>query len=391
MLARLRHRLETAIPRAADPAAAGRLRGELACLLARYGDLDRARKEVATLRAEFHHQPEIGVSAWLALTEGLIAYYADLDTGCRDKLLRAHSLSAAARLHSLQALSAAWLALLDYVEHDGDSMAQRLRHAFDLSAPDDHGVRARACVVAGQAYHWGGRLDRAQPWYDRARHHALAEGDDAMMSAILFNRSAIQMNLQREAEAQGVVGLGVPTASGALARQSGEVLMGAESTERFDQMVGATSLSVLHPLLRAQILTIHGQADEALALFEQHYAAGMTQGMAGRVALLRADMARCEALRTQVARALELAREAEDGLDSLEDLEDRAATRCRLIQVYDSCGGAAERALALSHRELAASHWQTHLSQQARWVERLDTVLGPSVAAQRALGPRLAG
>lgn len=381
MLARLRHRLETAIPRAADPAAAGRLRGELACLLARYGDLDRARQEVATLRAEFHQRPEIGVSAWLALAEGLIAYYADLDTGCRDKLLRAHSLSAAARLHSLQALSAAWLALLDYVEHDGESMAQRLRHALDLSTPNDHGVRARACVVAGQAYHWGGRLDCAQPWYDRARHHALAEGDDAMMSAILFNRSAIQMNLQREAEAQGVVGLGTPSSSGALARQSGEVLMGAESTERFDQMVGATSLSVLHPLLRAQILTIHGQADEALALYEQHYTAGMEQGMGGRVALLRSDMARCEALRSHAARALELAREAEEGLASLEDLEDRAATRCRLIQVYEDCGGEPERALALTHRELAASHWQTHLAQQARWVERLDAVLGPTAAA----------
>lgn len=378
MLARLRQRLETAIPRAADGTTAGRLRGELACLLARHGEREQARREIAALRAAFHHQPEVGVSAWLALAEGLLDYHDDLDVSCRDKLQRAYSLSNAARLRSLQSLSAAWLALLDYVQNDVDAMAQRIRHALDLSTPEEHGTRARACLVAGQGYHWAGRMDRAQPWYERARQHALADGDDAMMSAVLFNRGAIQMNLERESEARQVLDMGVPEPPSALARQSVSAMMGVESTERFDRMVGATALNVLHPLIRAQLLTIQGQADEAMALFEEHYQAGLEQGMKGRAALLRSDMARCEALRGNGARALELAREAEAGLEAQEDADDRAATRCRLIQVYMACGGEVERARAEEHRELAMDRWKDQALQQARWVERLDLALGTS-------------
>lgn len=376
MLARLRQRLEAAIPRAGHRVAAGRLRGELACLLARHGELDRARDEVARLRSEFRFEPDAGVSAWLSLAEGLLDYYDDLDTGCRDRLQRAYSLAAAAQLRPLQALSAAWLALLDYVQHDIDSMAQRLRHAFDLSTPDDHGVRARAGLVAAQGYHWGGRMDRAQPWYESARRHALADGDEAMMSAVLYNRYAIQMNLQREAEAQRVVDVGTPHPPETLAKLASDALRGAESTERFDQMVGATSLGVLHPLMRAQLLTIQGQFDEARALFAEHYEAGLQQGMKAKAALLLADRAWCEARCGEAGRALGLAREAEDGLPALGDADDDAAARCRLVQVYEVCGGAAERERAVELREVAARHWRAHISQQGRWVERLDLSLG---------------
>ncbi len=376
MLARLRQRLEAAIPRATSRVAAGRLRGELAGLLARHGELDRARDEIAKLRAEFRFEPDAGVTAWVALAEGLLDYYEDLDTGCRDRLQRAYSLASAAQLRPLQALATAWLALLDYVQHDVDSMAQRLRHAFDLSTPDDHGVRARAGLVAAQGYHWGGRMDRAQPWYESARQHALADGDEAMMSAVLYNRYAIQMNLQREAEAQRVVDVGTQPEPETLAKLASDALRGAESTERFDQMVGATSLHVLHPLMRAQLLTIQGQFDEARALFAQHYEAGLQQGMKAKAALLLTDRAWCELRCGEVGKALGLAHEAEAGLAALGDADDDAAARCRLVQVYEACGSADDKERAIELREVAARHWRAHISQQTRWVERLDLALG---------------
>ena len=377
MHARLRQRLEDALRDATgDWVATGRLRAELAGLLARQGEIEQARRDVASLRARFRAEPDVGVSAWLSLAEGLIGYHDKLDTGCRDKLLRAYSLSAAARLRPLQALSAAWLALLDYVEHDGDAMEQRLRQALALSTPEDHGARARACLVAAQGYHWGGRMDRAQPWYHHARQHALAEGDEAMMSAILFNRFAIEVNLQRETEAQAVVGLREPLSPEDLARQSADAARGAESTERFDRMVGTSSLSLLHPLMQAQLLTIQGRADEALALFSVHFEAGLAQGLQGRAALLLADMARCEALRGQGGRALERAGEAELGLAALDDPDDRAAARCRLIQVYQDCGDEVARQRGASHHSPAADHWRALLEQQTLWVARLDRALG---------------
>lgn len=376
MLARLRQRLESAIPRATSRVAAGRLRGELAGLLARHGELDRARDEIAKLRAEFRFEPDAGVTAWVSLAEGLLDYYEDLDTGCRDRLQRAYSLASAAQMRPLQALSTAWLALLDYVQHDVDSMAQRLRHAFDLSTPDDHGVRARAGLVAAQGYHWSGHMERAQPWYESARQHALADGDEAMMSAVLYNRYAIQMNLQREAEAQRVVDVGTQPTAETLAKLASDALRGAESTERFDQMVGATSLHVLHPLMRAQLLTIQGQFDEARGLFAQHYEVGLQQGMKSKAALLLADRAWCEVRCGDVGKGLGLAHEAEAGLAALGDADDDAAARCRLVQVYEACGSADDKDRAIELREVAARHWRAHISQQARWIERLDLALG---------------
>lgn len=376
MLARLRQRLESAIPRATSRVAAGRLRGELAGLLARHGELDRARDEIAKLRAEFRFEPDAGVTAWVSLAEGLLDYYEDLDTGCRDRLQRAYSLASAAQMRPLQALSTAWLALLDYVQHDVDSMAQRLRHAFDLSTPDDHGVRARAGLVAAQGYHWSGHMERAQPWYESARQHALADGDEAMMSAVLYNRYAIQMNLQREAEAQRVVDVGAQPTAETLAKLASDALRGAESTERFDQMVGATSLHVLHPLMRAQLLTIQGQFDEARGLFAQHYEVGLQQGMKSKAALLLADRAWCEVRCGDVGKGLGLAHEAEAGLAALGDADDDAAARCRLVQVYEACGSADDKDRAIELREVAARHWRAHISQQSRWIERLDLALG---------------
>jgi hypothetical protein len=376
MLARLRQRLESAIPRATSRVVAGRLRGELAGLLARHGELDRARDEIAKLRAEFRFEPDAGVTAWVSLAEGLLDYYEDLDTGCRDRLQRAYSLASAAQMRPLQALSTAWLALLDYVQHDVDSMAQRLRHAFDLSTPDDHGVRARAGLVAAQGYHWSGHMERAQPWYDSARQHALADGDEAMMSAVLYNRYAIQMNLQREAEAQRVVDVGTQPTAETLAKLASDALRGAESTERFDQMVGATSLHVLHPLMRAQLLTIQGQFDEARGLFAQHYEVGLQQGMKSKAALLLADRAWCEVRCGEVGKGLGLAHEAEAGLAALGDADDDAAARCRLVQVYEACGSADDKDRAIELREVAARHWRAHISQQSRWIERLDLALG---------------
>jgi hypothetical protein len=197
-----------------------------------------------------------------------------------------------------------------------------------------------------------------------------------MMSAVLYNRYAIQMNLQREAEAQRVVDVGTQPTAETLAKLASDALRGAESTERFDQMVGATSLHVLHPLMRAQLLTIQGQFDEARGLFAQHYEVGLQQGMKSKAALLLADRAWCEVRCGEVGKGLGLAHEAEAGLAALGDADDDAAARCRLVQVYEACGSADDKDRAIELREVAARHWRAHISQQSRWIERLDLALG---------------
>ena len=142
------------------------LRAERAGQLARLGQFEQARQEVAALHAGFDRTRRPSVSAWLCLAEGCIAYFSSLSNTARDKMQRAHAISAAAHLPRIQALSAAWLAHMDFAQLDAEATA----------TPCAAGARTgrcratwprwrRACLVIGVAYHFAERLDLAQPWY----------------------------------------------------------------------------------------------------------------------------------------------------------------------------------------------------------------------------------
>jgi hypothetical protein len=56
-------------------------------------------------------------------------------------------------------------------------------------------------LVIADAFHYAGRFDLAKPWYAAAREHALVEGDDAMISAMLHGVAALRANQVRLANA----------------------------------------------------------------------------------------------------------------------------------------------------------------------------------------------
>ena len=75
-------RLDAAIASATDPNDATCRRAERAALLARHGHLEQARAELDALP---HDEPP-RVAAWLALAEGLVRYFNDLDASARERV-----------------------------------------------------------------------------------------------------------------------------------------------------------------------------------------------------------------------------------------------------------------------------------------------------------------
>lgn len=352
---RLLLRLEAEIAAAPTSVEADCKRAERAAYLARLGRFDEARAELDAIRQRYGRSPQVAVSAWVNFAEGILSYFNNVAVS-DDRVQRAHALSVAAGLRSLQAVCAAWLAQWDCAKLDWDRLAPRMAEALQLAHPHDHGARSRASLVAAQALHIGGRPDLAQIWNRRAKDHATADGDDATISALMHNLSWLHMMTLRQVV---LTGRGDPDAGR-------HALMSAESNQHFDAMVGDSSWQDLKPILRAQIVSLKGDAVQAIALYTEHL--DKLKTVSRLQANLLADKAWCH---VQLAQRSEARGSANAALASLIDethIDDRAATHSRLAQVFGSLGSDEERAL---HERLATNAWNEYESVQAKAVASL--------------------
>ena len=106
---RLELQLEADIVAASTALEADCKRAELAAYQARLGRFDEVRSTLSALHQRYESRPNVQISSWLNLVEGLVGHFTDMDPAARDKVLRAHALSTAAGLTRMRALSAAWL------------------------------------------------------------------------------------------------------------------------------------------------------------------------------------------------------------------------------------------------------------------------------------------
>lgn len=356
---RLLSRLEAAMARTRHPIEAACLRAERAGFLARLGHFERAKADIVALHAQFDLQPHPAVSAWIAMAEGWVLHFTNLSAGARDKMKRAQALSAAAGLLPVHALSSAWLAQMDYLADDIGEMLRNVSMALKNAAPDQHAARSRACMVMALGYHFCERMDRAQPWYARAREHATLDGDETALSALNYNISSHRAHQALQAAVFGGDAL-------ADARQAA---VGYESTANLDEWIGTQSLRALVPVQRASLASVLGQYAQAIALYEQHLDDARQQGLARMTATWLADMAWCRWHVGDSTGALHAAQEASSSIDDSMHVDDRATAHGRLGQVWHLLG---DDAAADRHAAQAGEFWGQHRHFQRGVLEQLD-------------------
>ncbi len=360
MASRLLGKLDARIAKSRDPLQRACARAERATLLARQGRLDDARAELAAIHARYDGQPNAVVSAWTSLAEGLVAFYTDFSPSARDKLLRAHALASAAGSRHVRALSAAWLAHMDYLEHDDEKMVAHLALALSDPPPDSSSALARASLVTAQAYHWADRLDLAIRWYAQARRHATDEGDETTLSALMHNMAWLRADQARRMAVTGA----------ADRERVREVLLGAESIDHFDRMIGTASLLSFVPILRAQVLTLLDRHADALELFDAHLDTALSQGMARMQCGMLAEVAWCRVNVGDKVRARRDALAARDRIADCRQADECAATHGRLVQVFEALG---DGPAAEHHRAQAVIDRQSHTDRQARLIALLSS------------------
>lgn len=358
---RLLRRLNAQVVGAGDPHAADCFRAERACFLARQGYFGEARRSIEALRSRYASHPDAEMSVWLNLAEGLLSHFAELGSIAHDKVMRAHALSAATGLVQLNALTAAWLAQMDFAKLDADKLALHVSQSLRLSDLKHHSARTRACLVIAQALHLAGRWDLASPWYTRTRLHATEEGDDLSISALMHNMVSMRLDYFRQIT---LTGRGD-------AREGDTALTGLESSINFDSLIGTSTFEHVRPLMRARFLSLQQRTSEALLVYEKQIRTGVASEFSRLESDVLSDIAWCRLLQGDLAGAQADAIAAERSITPKTQVDDRAATHSRLANYYRKTGNQSE---ANRHERLAAESWREFNAIQIRFVNLLGNL-----------------
>lgn len=325
----------------------------------RQGHTDRALEAIGAVRAEYGNDLTATAASWLWLAEGILHFFQNRWSESHDRIRRAYALSFAMQVVDAQPSCAAWMAHCHFNALRFPQMAETLEQALRLARSDDHQALARASLVLADAVHFAGSFQRARPWYDRARLHATAEGDESTLSALMHNLAAFRTGNVRIANAFSEASL----------VETKHALMQANSAWNFDTAIGTASLTTLLPLLQGQTLTVLHRFVEAERMFRSIDQAALEDKS---LPLLLVDLAWCVASLGRQGEADALARKAQDLVVPTTDIDEVAFINARLAQI-------AERGQRL---EDAKAHWQVgeaalskHRDQQAALLLLLEPLI----------------
>lgn len=254
---------------------------EVACYWARVGEFDEAQRFRKELRQEYGDGRNLHVSVLIMVLEALLLFFQDLDPAARDRLARANLLSVASRNSRLTALTAAWLAHIDFNLNRFEAMSDSLSTAFAAIEGDDGTVECRASLVLGDAHLFCGDRTFSQRWYERARVAAVRLGDQAAVAAITYNRAALTVARLRFSD------IDVPVTPQQVAGARAEV----KSAINYQAVARIRSLDHLLQSAHIGALMLEGRFREAADLIPPLLSSKSIPDKSGEAMLLKADLA----------------------------------------------------------------------------------------------------
>lgn len=222
---------------------------------ARQGLTSEAVAAIESVRQAFGSGLEAEVAAWLMLAEGVCHFTAGDQQAALDRIRRADGIAVAFDSTPARPSCAAWLAHIEFNLSEFGAMQAHLQRALSEADPTDHQALSRASLVMADAYHYSGYFSIARPWYDATRIHATAEGDEATISAMLYNVAAFRAANVLLADALGEC----------LPDEASRAKLEARSAANYDNAVGTRSFESLTILLSGQLLLVEGRERDALS------------------------------------------------------------------------------------------------------------------------------
>lgn len=256
-MSQLLARLDALLAGELEPGYRGELLARRACYVARTGDFESAREQVARLRAEFPSGTQPKVSILVMLAEGLIHTMERVSPEGLDRIRRAQLLAVSLRDKPLTALTSAWLAHWQSECSQFKGMVRSVELALESavsSDPQDSEALARASMVAANSFQSLGDRVGSSVWYASVRHHAVVAGDQATTEAMIYNRAAFAVGFVRaRACLQPVETTHLKTVMAEIA-----------TARNYQQLVGVNVLTNLDQLWIARMLLLQGRFSEAV-------------------------------------------------------------------------------------------------------------------------------
>lgn len=370
MASRLLAQLDEDARTATSPETWSRAVCRSAAYLARQGFSAEANDRILKVRNAFGGELHVDVASWVMLAEGVLHFTLGEMYQAYDRIRRAYGLAVALRSESARPSCAAWMAHIEFNSGRFDLMCTHLIEVLIDAKPEDYNARGRACAVLADAYQRAGRYDLARPWYEQTRLHATAEGDQAMLSAVLYNVAAFRTANLRLADTFGELDTS----------EMKRAIMEANSSLTYDFAVGSTSFISLGPMLFGQLLCLDGRFSEASILLDEIIEKNLRPS---DLVLLLCDRAWCYANLDRHLEAEEICSKVISSISALTDTDDIAYTNFRISQIFQLLNGESE--LSRMFRSQAITAIDAHKAFQIKLLTKL-TIVAESIAENRKPG-----
>lgn len=182
-------RIQAQLDSESDPYRRAELEAKLALYFARVGRFQEAGEVIASIRKVFGDGRSGRVTALVMLAEALVMHYEKLSPGAADRVARAQLLGQAMKDREVIALASAWRGFLEFEASKFESAFRSIRQACDYSTEEDHSTWTRCAIVISLGFALCGQVADSQYWFLRGRDHALKDGDQASIDALMHNKA----------------------------------------------------------------------------------------------------------------------------------------------------------------------------------------------------------
>ncbi len=182
-------RLQALLEAERDPYRRAETSAKIAAYHARTGNFQTARDMISEVRQSFGDGRSGRVTILLMLAEALVLHFGDLASNAADRVARGVLLSKALRDRELIALTSAWMAYFQFEKSDFEQSLRSIAEAMDNATEVNHAALSRCSIVLLNEFALCGDSAASQRWFLQGREHALAEGDQASVEALLHSKA----------------------------------------------------------------------------------------------------------------------------------------------------------------------------------------------------------
>lgn len=254
-MSQLLTRLEVELASMTDPVRKAEWTARIAANLARLGLFDHAQSRIVELRQVYGDGRSGPVTAWIMLAEGLVHLYRDLSPAALDRIARANLLGIAMGYTSFVSVAAAWKAHVEFEMSKFPDMVASLQTAIKNAAAENHDAQTRIAMVLSNSFMHCGDFVNAQHWFMQGRDHAIKNGDQASVEALLYNRAAFGLAWVRLRNCD------VPALPEELHRVRAEI----KSSRNLQDLTQITALTNHIHLADARLLILEGKYEDAIS------------------------------------------------------------------------------------------------------------------------------